>query len=145
VTTLCTIGFTKKNLPEFMGRLREAGVTKLLDIRLHNTSQLAGYAKKEDLAFVLDLCKIQYEHVPDLAPEPAILDEYRKTKDWQTFELKFGQLLQERKPVELFESSVNGHSSVCLLCSEDKPDHCHRRLVAEFVQVHHPDVQVRHL
>lgn len=145
MTVLCTIGFTKKNLPEFMDRLKVAGVTKLLDIRLHNTSQLAGYAKKEDLAFVLGLFKIQYEHVPELAPDAEILVEYRKSKDWQTFEQRFQCLLHERNPLERFAQSTDGHISVCLLCSEDKPDQCHRRLVAEFIQKHRADVEVRHL
>jgi uncharacterized protein (DUF488 family) len=145
VTVICTIGFTKKNLPDFVERLRGAGVTKLLDIRLHNTSQLAGYAKKDDLAFVLELCQIDYEHIPELAPEEDILDEYRKSKDWQTFEQKFQCLLHERNPAERFAQSTDGHNSVCLLCSEDKPDQCHRRLVAEFIQKQRADVEVRHL
>lgn len=145
MTVICTIGFTKKNLPDFMGRLKDAGVTKLLDVRLHNTSQLAGYAKKEDLAFVLDLCQIQYEHLPELAPAAEILDEYRKTKDWDRFEREFDSLLRTRDPIAVITQSTNGHSSICLLCSEDQPEHCHRRLVAEYVKDCQPEIEVRHL
>src|SRR3989337_70832 len=97
---LGTIGFTKKNLPTFIELLRGANVTKVLDIRLRNTSQLAGFAKKEDLAFVLDLCGIEYEHLPQLAPSDEVLDEYRETKDWDRFEERFRSLLDERDPVD---------------------------------------------
>ena len=143
--TLCTIGFTKKNLPTFIELLRGANVTKVLDIRLRNTSQLAGFAKKEDLAFVLDLCGIEYEHLPQLAPSDEVLDEYRETKDWDRFEERFRSLLDERDPVDEIERSINGHASICLLCTEDKPEQCHRRLVAEYVAKRMPSLEVRHL
>jgi uncharacterized protein (DUF488 family) len=145
VIALCTIGFTKKSLPEFIGRLRGAGVTKLVDIRLRNTSQLAGYAKREDLEFVLGLCSIQYEHQPLLAPSEDLLRDYRKTKDWQQFEDRFRSLLHERSSLPLILASIDGHRSICLLCSEDQPEHCHRRLVAEYVQEREPEIEVRHL
>ena len=143
--TLYTIGFTKKNLPTFVELLRSANVTKLIDIRLRNTSQLAGYAKREDLAFVLDLCGITYEHVTELAPSEELLDEYRENKDWERFEQAFRSLLQEREPLARVQQSLDGHACVCLLCTEDKPERCHRRLVAEYIAERIPDIEVKHL
>lgn len=143
--TLCTIGYTKKSLRAFVDLLRSADVTKIVDIRLRNTSQLAGFAKKDDLAFTLDLCGIAYEHVPELAPTDELLDGYKKSKDWQAFERGYQRLLEERDPLRSMQRAVDGNSSVCLLCTEDKPEQCHRRLLAEYIQGNTPGVQIRHL
>ncbi len=143
--TLCTIGYTRKSLRTFVELLKSANVTKLVDIRLRNTSQLAGFSKKDDLAFILDLCGIAYEHVPELAPTDELLDAYRKTKDWQEFERRYRALLQQGNPILRLEQAVDDQASVCLLCTEDRPDQCHRRLVAEYVAERMPGVEVRHL
>lgn len=143
--TLCTIGFTKKDLRAFVQLLGDAGVTKLIDVRLRNTSQLSGFAKKEDLAFILELCDIAYEHVPDLAPTDKLLDGYRQDKDWKRYASAFRRLLRKRAPAALMERVVDGHVNVCLLCTEDKPDQCHRRLVAEYIQRQKPEIEVKHL
>ena len=143
--TVCTIGFTRKSLRNFVGLLNQAEVEKVIDIRLRNTSQLAGYSKKDDLAFVLDLCGIAYEHIQDLAPTEEILNEYHKTKDWQQFEKRFHDLLEGRDPVTSTVRAASGHATVCLLCTEETPEKCHRRLVAEYLGARLPDVEVRHL
>ncbi len=143
--TLFTIGFTKKSLREFVGLLRNAGVTKLIDIRLRNTSQLAGYAKKEDLEFVLEQCGIGYQHVPELAPSDSLLDDYRKGKDWERFARRFKALLRRRDPVAALSAAADSHQCLCVLCTEDQPDKCHRRLVAEYVQKRVPGLEVVHL
>lgn len=143
--TLCTIGFTKKSLRSFVDLLKSANVTKVVDIRLRNTSQLAGFAKKDDLEFVLDLCGIAYEHVPELAPTDELLDEYHKTKDWEHYEKGYRALLQQRDPLPYLGHASGGHAKICLLCTEDKPDKCHRRLVAEYFKEHVRGVVVKHL
>lgn len=143
--TLCTIGYTKKSLRKFIQLLKSANVTKVVDVRLRNTSQLAGFAKKDDLAFVLALCGIEYQHVPELAPTDELLDEYHASRDWDKFEVAFKALLDSRQPLQLLLSAANGHSAVCVLCTEDKPDRCHRRLLAEYVVSSSPSVAVAHL
>lgn len=143
--TVATIGFTGKSLRTFVGLLQEAGVTKLIDIRLRNISQLAGYAKKDDLAFVMCLCDIEYEHVPELAPTGELLDAYRKTKDWNTFKRGYQALLKKRDPVATLQAAAASHLTVCLLCSEVKPGHCHRRLLGEYVQKRIPGLTLLHL
>jgi uncharacterized protein (DUF488 family) len=145
VETLCTIGFTKISLRDFIGRLRSAGVTKVIDIRLRNTSHLAGFAKKEDLEFILQECGIAYEHVPELAPTDGLLDGYRNGKDWDEFSRGFRSLLRKSDVIGSLTRSASGHECVCLLCTEDTADKCHRRLVAEFVQKKRPGLQVEHL
>ena len=140
-----TIGFTRKSARRFFALLRESGVRRIVDVRLNNVSQLAGFAKKDDLAYFLEeICGMQYVHAPELAPTKELLDDYRKRRsDWSTYEARFLDLLRERcveesVPRELVEGG-------CLLCSEDKPHHCHRRLVAEYLKQHWEDVDIAHL
>lgn len=135
-----TIGFTKKSLPEFIGRLQTAGVKKVIDVRLNNTSQLAGYAKKDDLAYVLSLVGIDYEHRTDLAPTEELMNGFKQKKiNQQEFEAAFNSLLQERVP------QMDETGAICLLCSEEKPATCHRRLVAEYFQRLIPGTNVTHI
>lgn len=141
-TKIFTIGFTKTSARYFFGQLQDAGVRKLVDVRLNNTSQLAGYAKchaerdRNDLLFFAEERGIDYEHRPELAPTQDILDAYKKKKgkqkkiDWAAYERKFLKLMAQRKIEKIDPAELNG---ACLLCSEDKPHHCHRRLVAEYL------------
>lgn len=128
-----TIGFTKTNAEGFFERLLKAGVKKVVDVRLHNTSQLAGFAKADDLAYFLKkIGGIQYVHQPLLAPTDSILKAYKKEKgDWGVYEGRFLELMAERRiDQRLKPEMLNG---ACLLCSEATPHHCHRRLVCEYL------------
>lgn len=142
-----TIGFTKKNLKEFIQLLKKNCIEKVVDIRLRPYGQLAGYSNKEDLRYVLeDYEKIKYQHEIILAPTNELLDNYRKDLDWTAYEKKFCELLRERKVEKLFNSITNGFIRICLLCSEDKPEKCHRRLVAEyFSQIAPNAVEIKHI
>src|SRR5271154_6305503 len=126
-----TIGFTKKSAEVFFTSLTSAGVKRLLDVRLNNVSQLAGFTKKNDLHyFTKAICQIDYHHLPELAPTQEILDTYKKKKgDWQYYEVEFLNLMKARKIEETLKKS--DLDAACLLCSEETPEHCHRRLVAE--------------
>lgn len=143
---LLTIGFTKKSAETFFTRLKDAGVRRLIDVRLNNISQLAGFAKKDDLRyFTKAICDIEYVHLPQLAPTAEILDQYKKVKhgDWQRYERQFLELMRARHietttPRELLDRG-------CLLCSEEKPHHCHRRLVAEYLKEQWGDVDIEHI
>ncbi|MCB0105092.1 MAG: DUF488 domain-containing protein [Caldilineaceae bacterium] len=145
MTTIHTIGFTKKPLRHFIELLQTAQVDALIDIRLRNTSQLAGWAKRDDLAYVLELVNIAYEHQPELAPTAEILDSYRKDGDWETYVRRFRPLLRERHAQTLGETLLTRYQAPCLLCSEATPEQCHRRLVAEFWQELIPAIQINHL
>ena len=140
-----TIGFTKKSAEQFFGMLIKAGVTKVVDARLNNSSQLAGFAKKDDLKYFLKtLGKIDYLHLPIMAPTEDILTEYKKNKgDWQLYEKKFLALMEERR----IENAVNPSEldGACLLCSEHLPKQCHRRLVAEYLKNKWGNVDIEHL
>lgn len=139
-----TIGFTKTNAENFFTRLKRAGVKKLVDVRLNNVSQLAGFAKKDDLRyFTKEICHIDYQHMPQLAPTQDMLDEYKKAGgDWSAYEKKFLDLMASRHIENIDRSSIDGG---CLLCSEDKPHHCHRRLVAEYLKRKWQNVDIEHL
>lgn len=140
-----TIGFTKKSAASFFSLMRNADVRVLLDVRLNNVSQLAGFAKKDDLKyFASEICHIGYEHLPQLAPTQDILDKYKKQKgDWKEYEEKFLDLMRERRIEEtLSKELIDGG---CLLCSEDKPHFCHRRLVAEYLREKWGGLEIIHL
>ena len=143
--TLYTIGFTKKTAEQFFERLKKSGASRLVDVRLNNVSQLAGFSKRDDLNyFVRSICSMDYVHLPVLAPTKDILDEYKKNKgDWAVYEQKFLALMAARQ----IESQVPREvlDGGCLLCSEDKPHHCHRRLVVEYLADKWGNVQVVHL
>jgi len=140
-----TIGFTKKSAQQFFDMLRRSGAKRVVDVRLNNVSQLAGFAKRDDLKFFLkEVCGMDYVHTPELAPTQEMLDEYKKLKgDWQTYEKRFLDLMEKRKIEERIPKEVVAEG--CLLCSEDKPHHCHRRLVADYLRQHWGDVHVSHL
>ena len=140
-----TIGFTQKPLRRFIELLQEASVDAVIDIRLRNVSQLAGWAKRDDLAYVLELVGIAYEHQPALAPTAEILDTYRKDQDWAKYVRQFGPLLIERKAQTLGASLLQRYHAPCLLCSEATAEQCHRRLVAEFWQDHLSNLKITHL
>lgn len=142
---LFTIGFTKKSAETFFTRLKDAGVKRLVDVRLNNVSQLAGFTKKEDLRyFTRAICHIEYLHLPELAPTADILDPYKKAKngDWQLYERQFLELMRARQIESTSREIMDGG---CLLCSEEKPHQCHRRLVAEYLQECWGDIQIEHL
>ncbi len=143
---LYTIGFTKTSAADFFGRLLDSGAKRVVDVRLNNVSQLAGFAKRDDLMYFLDkICRMDYVHVPDLAPTKEMLNAYRKEhRDWATYEGEFLALMGDRR-IEEMSTVKQALADGCLLCSEDTPDHCHRRLVAEYLQQHWGDLEIVHL
>jgi uncharacterized protein (DUF488 family) len=144
--TILTIGYTKKSLERFIRLLQKAGVDAVIDIRLRNTSQLAGFAKRDDLAFLLRKgFGIEYEHHPELAPTPGILDAYKAEGNWPAYEHEFVPLLAERDADTIGRELLARYCNPCLLCAEPTADHCHRRLVAEWWAEHLDDVDVVHL
>ena len=140
-----TIGFTKKSAETFFGTLKQARVARLVDVRLNNVSQLAGFAKRDDLRYFSQaICQIPYVHTPYLAPTQEMLDAYKKQKgSWSEYEGRFNELIQTRAIETL--ASKQSMDGACLLCSEEKPHQCHRRLVAEYLQERWPDVTITHL
>jgi uncharacterized protein (DUF488 family) len=142
---VCTIGFTQKNAEDFFTRLQRAGVKRVVDVRLNNVSQLAGFAKRDDLKYFLkSIIGADYVHSAILAPTQEILDEFKKHKgDWQVYEEKFLGLMHERQIEKQVPRGIIEDG--CLLCSEDKPHFCHRRLVAEYLSSKWGNVTIQHL
>ena len=142
---LYTIGFTRKNAEYFFTRLKRAGIRTLVDVRLHNTSQLAGFSKKEDLPyFTRELCRAGYLHLPELAPSEDLFQARKKENmAWPAYAKRYLALLQSRAvETSLRAEALDGG---CLLCTEDDPRHCHRRLAAEYLQERWPGVEIIHL
>jgi uncharacterized protein (DUF488 family) len=141
-----TIGFTKKTAEQFFGILRRHGIKRLIDVRLNNMSQLAGFTKREDLQFFLkEICGADYVHEPLLAPTQDMLDAYKKAKgDWSEYEKVFLGLMAARKIEDRIDRSLF-QVPATLLCSEPTAENCHRRLVVEYLQEKWGDLKVRHL
>jgi uncharacterized protein (DUF488 family) len=140
-----TIGFTKKTAEQFFEAICRSGAERVVDIRLNNTSQLAAFAKRDDLAYFLRrICGVGYEHLIELAPSEELFGRYRKRRlDWQGYEREFLELMHTRHiddsvPRDLIDGA-------CLLCSEATPDQCHRRLVAEYLRDAWGDIEIVHL
>lgn len=142
---LYTIGFAQKEARQFFELLRGAGVTKVIDIRLKNVSQLAGFAKRADLEYFLTvILGCAYEHRPHWAPTEDILEGFKKKRlDWAEYERRFQALLAKR--LDGKDLCVGELDHVCLLCSEPTPDQCHRRLVAEYLKNRLPELSILHL
>ncbi len=143
---ICTIGVTKRTAADFFGALRRAGVKRVLDVRLKNSSQLAGFSKRDDLPFFLaELCDADYVHEPLLAPTPELLSDYRKRRiDWPAYERRFLELIGTRQ----IEQAINRELfavPTALLCTEPTADRCHRRLVLEYLQAAWGRVRPVHL
>jgi uncharacterized protein (DUF488 family) len=141
-----SIGFTQRSAGSFFDALKAHGIERLLDVRLNNTSQLAGYTKQSDLPYFLrEICGAAYEHEPLLAPTQEILDAFKKRKGgWATYTEAYLELIKERK-VEMALKRESFNKRTVLLCSEATPEHCHRRLALEYLQEHWPEIIIRHL
>jgi uncharacterized protein (DUF488 family) len=142
---LFTIGFAKKPAQRFFSLLIEAGVRRVLDIRLNNVSQLAGFTKQDDLRYFLKtLGGMDYQHLLQLAPTKEILARFRKEGgDWPAYEREFLELLARRRVEEGLSPELLDRA--CLLCSEESPEHCHRRLAAEYLRDALGDIAIIHL
>jgi len=140
-----TIGFTKKSAEQFFELLRHSGAKRLVDVRLHNRSQLAGFTKKDDLPYFLRrLCDMDYIHLPELAPTPQLLNAYQKKAiTWSQYEREFRVLLNQRHIEQKLPKELIADS--CLLCSEPTADRCHRRIVAEYLREKWGDIEIVHL
>jgi len=141
-----TMGFTKRSASSFFSTIRNSGIKRLLDVRLNNSSQLAAFAKNDDLAYFLEaICKAEYIHEPLLAPSQEMLDAYKKHKgSWEEYEQRFLSLMRQRQIEKNLDRSIFDLPTV-LLCSEATAEHCHRRLVLEYLQEKWADFAVVHL
>jgi len=142
---LFTIGFTRKSARRFFGLLRDAGVACVIDTRLNRRSQLSGFAREQDLEFLVpEVARARYRVEPLLAPTPEMLAAYQaKQVEWARYEQAYRDLLRERKVERVLDRSL--FEAGCLLCSEDKPHHCHRRLAAEYLAQAWGGVEIGHL
>jgi uncharacterized protein (DUF488 family) len=142
---LFTIGFTKKSAKQFFELLKENGVKKIVDIRINNSSQLAGFAKGSDLAyFAQSINNIEYIHIADFAPTKELLSDYQNKRiDWDGYQKVFKDLIEKRKISSKY--NIAEFDGACFLCSEETPEHCHRRLLAEYFREINKDIEIVHL
>ena len=145
MTRLLTIGFTKKTAEQFFESLKKNGVKKLVDIRINNKSQLAGFAKGVDLKyFVKEINSIPYVYITDFAPTKELLSDYQNKKiDWIGYLKIFRQIIENRQIDKKY--NIKDFDNACFLCSEELPDKCHRRLIVEYFKEKNEDIQIVHI
>lgn len=146
--TIYTIGFTQKPAKEFFELIKKNNINILLDIRLNNKSQLAGFTKGEDLRYFLsEICQCEYKHCLEYAPTKAILDDYKKKNiTWSEYEKQYTALMNERANYIHFTNEFGSYANICLLCSENTPEQCHRRLIAEMIaNTASEQIQLKHI
>lgn len=145
MTKVFTIGFTKKTAEQFFETLSKNGVKKLVDVRLNNKSQLAAFAKEDDLRYFLKkICAIEYLHLPQCAPSEDLLKKYQKKEiDWKNYETEYKALIRNRNVVNLF--TRGNLADACFLCSEPTAEQCHRRLLVEHLKEHFSEIEIVHL
>ena len=144
--TLYTIGFTKKSAERFFSLLKENEVKRLVDVRISNGSQLSGFAKGKDLEFfVNEICHIPYVHITDFAPTKELLDQWHKQEvTWEEYVAIYTKMLKDRNILK--NHGIKQFDGSCFLCSEDTPEQCHRRLLAEYMKKHSKEeVKIVHL
>ena len=144
---LHTIGFTKKTAEEFFLLIKENNVDLLVDIRLNNKSQLAGFTKSDDLKYFLEvICSCSYEYCEEFAPTKEILDAYQKKElDWSGYRKRYKELMDRRGGYAEFVSRFKTYHNIALLCSEPTFEHCHRRLLSEMICDVNPDLVLHHI
>lgn len=144
---LHTIGFTKKTAQQFFELIRNNGINIVIDVRLNNISQLAGFSKGNDLKYFLSkLCSCDYAHYNDLAPTKEILDKYKNKKiNWLEYEEQYNSLIKSRGGINNFFEKHYKYQQICLLCSESTVENCHRRLLAEMIVKEYPQITIKHL
>lgn len=144
---LYTIGFTQKSAERFFELIKIYHITMLVDIRLNNKSQLAGFTKGEDLKYFLkEICNCNYRHCDEYAPTKSILDGYKKKQfSWDEYVSQYLPLMERRHAVDKFLSTFSGVENICLLCSEPTPEQCHRRLLAEMIAGADQNVTIIHI
>ena len=140
-----TIGFTEKSAEEFFEALKSARIALVADVRLNNTSQLAGFTKKKDLAYFLGLLGVAYEHWEQFAPTKELMKKYREDKNWAEYEKEYRRIIAERGALDNLDTSLFGNKRICLLCSEATAENCHRRLAAEMIAQRVCDMEILHL
>lgn len=142
-----TIGFTQKSAQEFFNKIKNNNIGFLLDIRLSNVSQLAGFAKGKDLEYFLkEICNCEYSHDDVFAPTKELLDNYRSKKvSWNEYEQVFTEIIDKRQSFKRFKNLYMKYENVCLLCAEPTAEKCHRRLVAEYLSKHIENIEIIHI
>lgn len=145
--TVFTIGFTKKSAQTFFELIKSNNITALIDIRLNNHSQLAGFSKGNDLEYFLkEICKCSYRYETIFAPTKELMDNSKSQAiTLQQFEAAYLRLMEERNALHYFQNQYLESDRICLLCSEDTPELCHRRVLAEMIAGKYPHIEIKHI
>ena len=142
---LFTIGYTKKSAEKFFGIITDNKIEIVADVRLYNSTQLAGFSKSVDLQYFLKkICSCNYIALKQLAPNPSLFENYKNGKTtWNEYEKIYNKFLDTQANLDFFYAFKN--KRICILCAESTPEHCHRRLIAEKISKTYDNVKITHL
>ena len=142
---LFTIGYTKKSAEKFFEIMSDNKIEIVADVRLYNSTQLAGFSKSVDLQYFLKkICGCNYIALKQLAPNPSLFENYKNGKTtWNEYEKIYNKFLDTQANLDFFYAFKN--KRICILCAESTPEHCHRRLIAEKISKTHDNVKITHL
>lgn len=142
-----TIGFTQKSAEQFFELIKKNNIELLVDVRLNNKSQLAGFTKGNDLRYFLsEICHCKYKHCIEYAPTKDILDGYKKKEiTWDDYVERYINLMNKRGDYKNFIAKFGSYNNICLLCSEPTVEHCHRKLIAELIAQDSPQAKITHI
>jgi len=140
-----TIGYTEKSARDFFDLIKANKIDTLIDVRLYNNTQLAGFSKSRDLEYFLaELCDCGYVWAKQFAPSPSLFNDYKNGQiDWAGYEAVYRAFLNAHPCLDFFR--LYQGKGICLLCAEDTPECCHRRLLAEKIAEEYDGVTVTHL
>lgn len=145
---LFTIGFTQKTAERFFSLISKANIQLLVDVRLNNKSQLAGFTRGTDLEFFLKkLCNCHYKHSIEYAPDKSLLQAYKNNKtpiSWSEYTDRYTSIIIKRNALEKFKEILDSADRICLLCSEPRPENCHRGILASMLAERY-QIKVTHL
>lgn len=136
-----TIGTNGKNKEIFAEILNAVDVNTVIDVRLWRQSRFVPWTSGTNLQRMLG---DKYKYIPELTPTLDLLTKIKNgTINWAEYEQIFNDILKKRRIENLFTpDTIN---KVCFLCAEKTAENCHRRLVAEYLQQHFPDIEIVHL
>ena len=125
--------------------LKESNITKIIDIRNIIPRNLPDFPKDDLRYFLKEICDAEYEHETSIATPETLLNKYKKDHDWGYYEKEFNKLLRDPSLKKTYDRILEDKHTICLLCSENKPDKCHRRLILEYIKNNIQDIKIIHL
>ena len=131
---LATIGYEDATQADVIGRLKDAGVEIVIDVRAVPSSRRAGFSKNI-LAASLHDAGIDYLHLKALGTPKPGRDAARKGHIDEMHAIYNHHLEEPQAQLQLAEATeIANERKAALLCYEADVAGCHRRIVADLIR-----------